>query len=368
MPNQEATALSINDKIMIVGGYGKVGKSIAMFLAPAFPSRIIVAGRDAAKANSAAQEIGSETTGRAIDIFNNNNSSALDGVALVVVCLDQKDTSFVKKCLSSGIHYVDISADYNFLLQVEKLDYLARENDATAILSVGVAPGLTNLLAAHVHKKMKNPERIDIVLELGLGDHHGKTALEWMFDNLDAEYELIEDGQPKKVKSFGQSINVLIPGIKSKQPAYSFNFSDQHVITRTLGLSAAATWIRFENRAATWLVAKFAQAGMAKMLRGKGGRKIALWLLMNFHIGSDICAVAAIAAGRDGKNSGNKTTAIGVVGYKEAQMTAIVASETVRQLLSKTQNFGVFHIEQLIELDPVISALKKEIPTLVVNL
>ena len=189
-------------RILIVGGYGQVGRSIAERLARIFPNRVMVAGRNVYKAKATAAELGYGTEGRAVDIFAADAAAALSDVSLAIVCLDQSDTGFVEQCLSHGTHYIDISADYAFLSEVEKLDDLAKRNGAAAVLSVGVAPGLTNMLAARARERMERTDRIDIVLEFGLGDHHGPAAVEWMFDNLDATYEVKENGQLKPVRSF----------------------------------------------------------------------------------------------------------------------------------------------------------------------
>ena len=39
----------------------------------------------------------------------------LDNVALVIMCLEQKDTTFAQHCLNEGIMYIDITASYTFL-------------------------------------------------------------------------------------------------------------------------------------------------------------------------------------------------------------------------------------------------------------
>lgn len=353
-------------KILIVGGYGQVGLSIAKRLAPSFPNRVIVAGRSLEKARRAASKIAYGTQGRSVDIFGADAAPALDGVRLVLVCLDQTDTRFVEQCLSRGIHYVDISAEYDFLSEVEKLDTSAKQNGATAVLSVGVAPGLTNMLAARALEKMEQVERIDILLEFGLGDHHGQAAVEWMFDNLDAEFEVKEKGRHKSVRSFGEYINIGLPGRRAVRPAYRFNFADQHVIGHTMRVPTVSTWVRFGDRISTWAFAKSSKAGMGRLLRRGWWRKFAVWLFMNVHMGSDICGVAVRATGRT--KDGPKTLTIGLIGHKEGLMTAIVAAETARQLLSGNHAPGVVHSNQAIALDPVVSALSEEMPDLVVAL
>ena len=366
MPSKTTIPPSSGGRILIVGGYGKVGLSIAERLARLFPDRVTLAGRSLDKAMVAAAEIGHGAQGRYLDIFSAEVTNELDGVALVLVCLDQSDTHFVEQCLKHAILYVDISADYSFLSRVEKLDHLARQNGATAVLSVGVAPGLTNMLTARVQKEMEQVERIDILLEFGLGDHHGQAAVEWMFDNLDAEYDVKEDGQFRTVRSFGDRINISLPTQQAARPAYRFNFSDQHVISRSTEVPSVATWIRFKDPFSTWAFAKASQAGLGRLLRRRWWRKIALWLFMKVHIGSDICGVAARATGRT--KDGSETLTFGVIGRKEALMTAIIATETVRQLLSKISTAGVLHSEQVIALAPVITALRKEMSDITVVL
>ncbi|MAN61999.1 MAG: hypothetical protein CMI60_08620 [Parvibaculum sp.] len=351
-------------KILIVGGYGEVGLSIAERLAPRFPRRVVIAGRNPDKAKAAAAEVGHGAEGRALDIFEADSGRALDGVALTVVCLDQTKTRFVEQCLSRGIHYLDISADYTFLSQVEKVDDLARRNGVTALLSVGTAPGLTNLLAARTRDKMDSVDRIDILLEFGLGDHHGRAAVEWMFDNLDASYQVMENGCATPVRSFGDSLGLALAGQDKKRPAYRFNFSDQHVLGRTLNGPSVSTWVRFDDRFSTWLFAVSSRAGLGRLLRRPLWRKLAVWLFMNVHMGSDICGVSVRAIGRTGAASAE--TVVGVTGRKEPLMTAIIAAESVRQMLTESLGPGVLHSDQAIEIDPVVAALRAEYPDLVV--
>ena len=76
--------------------------------------------------------------------------------------------------------------------------------------------------------------------------------------------------------------------------------------------------------------------------------------------------MAVRATGR--AKDGSETLTLGLVGRKEALMTAIVTAETARQLLSMNPEAGVLHSEQTIALDPIVSALKKELPNFVVAL
>ncbi len=343
-----------------------MGRLIADRLAPGFPGRVVLAGRNRAKAQSAAAAIGHGVEGRHIDVLDTKGNHALDEVRLVLSCLDQADTKLVEQCLARGIDYVDISANYEFLLNVAKFDSLAKQENARVLLSVGVAPGLTNMLAARLRSRMESVDRIDILLEIGLGDDHGKAAVEWMFDSFDSEFQVLEAGQLRSVRSFDESMSIRLPGQAAKRSAYRFGFPDQLVIARSLDVPTVSTWVRFDNRMVTWLFAKASRAGLGCLLRLGLLRKLAVWLFMKIHWGSDICGIGVRAMGRS--SGGSQTLILGVIGRREAVMTAIVAAESVRQLLSGRLEPGVYHSDQAIALNPVVSALKNEIPDLVVVL
>lgn len=351
------------NKILIVGGYGRVGQLIAARLAPHFPRQVIIAGRNFSTAQNVADELGYGIEARTADVSTDEMTDILDGVRLVLVCLDQTDTNFVEQCISRHICYIDISADYTFISKVEKLNHSAKVSGATVVLSVGVAPGLTNLLAKRAKEQMGYIERLDIVLEFGGGDHHGQAALNWMFNNLDAEYEVYEHGMARTVRSFRESIRIQIPNQPNKKLAYRFNFSDQYVIRQTLNIPNVSTWLRFDETIMTCLLAKATQAGVSKLFQLLWFRTIVMWLFMNIQMGSEVCGITVQAKGE--ATNGTKILTLSLTGQREALMTAIVATETARQILIQPSPSGVYHIEQVIAFSPIILALQAELPDLV---
>lgn len=352
--------------IVIVGGYGEVGRMISARLSKLFPDRVVVAGRDARKASEVAREIGHGATGCILDVTVATTWGSLENIVLVVVCIDQASVGFVTHCFLHGVHYVDITAHDDFLMRVAAMEDEAAGNGAIGMLSVGVAPGLTNLLADHAVRRMQRVEQLDMLLEIGLGDHHGRAALEWMFDNLCNDFKVFANGNLVTVSSFGERIQMRLPGEKRSRSAYRFNFPDQRIVSRTLNVDTVSTWFRFSDRISTWLLAKAANAGVGHLLRRQPWRKFALWMFDNVSVGRDTCAVSVRATGMDQGKLSSITCAL--IGHGEALMTAIVASETVRQLLGSVPAAGVYHSHQIMELGPVIEALKAEIPDLLVQM
>jgi saccharopine dehydrogenase-like NADP-dependent oxidoreductase len=159
-------------KILILGGYGAVGREAATALVRhASQSVIVVAGRNP----HTAQPL-SGTTSMRVDASNPSDmAEALTGVDAVLMCAERDNARVARACLERGIDYLDVSASHDVLAAIEDLDDVARRHDATAVLSVGLAPGITNLLARHC-VELSPTREVHIGLLLGSGEQHGRGS------------------------------------------------------------------------------------------------------------------------------------------------------------------------------------------------
>lgn len=334
-------------KILVAGGYGQVGRVIAHALSSQFPGQVIVAGRSRTKAEALAIELGHGTQASQIDVWASGMlNEILDDVCLVIMCLDQREIPFVRTCLALGINYIDLSARHDFQKKVESLDTIAKEHGATALLSVGLAPGLSNLLATHAKWQFDDLTHLDIFIMLGLGDVHGHAAIAWLVDNLDAEFFVHDGGVPLKVKSFHESRECHFPGIPEERIAFRFNFSDQHVIPQTLRIPSVSTWLCFDSSFVTRRISMLAKRGLGRLVRLKIFRALTINLLSKLRMGSDICTVMVQAHGQI--NGEQTLREYNVTGHGEAKLTGFVAAEAAKLMMRGGQPKGVFHIEQLV--------------------
>ena len=101
--------MSSGTDILIAGGYGEVGHRLAEDLAREHSGRLIIAGRDQARAVALAASLGNA---RAVRLDVNDPRSveeALAGVAVVVSCVDQKERLLLRAALRRGLAYTDIT-------------------------------------------------------------------------------------------------------------------------------------------------------------------------------------------------------------------------------------------------------------------
>ncbi|MCX5582638.1 saccharopine dehydrogenase family protein [Streptomyces erythrochromogenes] len=307
-----------SDRILVVGGYGAVGATVVSTLDGWFPGRVVVAGRDEGRA----RRLGGVRADAADPEGFRRTLEGLGDVAAVVLCVEPPDTRVARVCLERGVHLVDIGATRRLLDGVADLHDLAAGAGATAVLSVGVAPGLTNLLARRAHEAVGGAERIDLTVLLGAGERHGADAVRWTVEGL---------ARPPA----GAPLRTTLPG-HGRRTAHPFPFSDQHTLPRTLGVGQVTTRLCLDSKPLT-----SALFGLRAAARRPAVRRALTAAFSRVHLGGDGFAVRADA------RRGDLHAAWAVTGRVQSRVTALVAAYVTRELLTGSAPAGVHHIEQL---------------------
>jgi saccharopine dehydrogenase (NAD+, L-lysine-forming) len=339
---------ALRTDIVVVGGYGHVGGSISAQLAEKFPGRVVAAGRSLERAEQFCLSHGGAIRPLRISADERPDMALLAEARLVVMCLDQTNTAFAEACLRAGIHYVDVSANGSFLTALEELNRQEEGPRATAVLSVGLAPGLTNMLAKQAMLDLEQTRAIDVAIMLGLGDQHGKAAIEWTVDSLNADYDVMISGQQHVVSSMTDSRVTDFGKRLGRRSAYRFPFSDQQALPRTLGVPEASTRLCFDSRLSTRLLAALKRLGALKLLKRPRWRELAVAAFGKLRFGTEQFAVKVEASGEfDGAPA---VAGYGISGVREAGFTADFAAAVAEALYAGGEwPEGVFHTEQLFD-------------------
>lgn len=332
------------DAILVIGGYGAVGEVVASTLARRYADRLIIAGRSETRASALASTLGAGVRWRVVDMNAPvDYDKVLADVGYVLMCLDVPDVTFVKQCLQRGIHYVDISAEYPILAAIERFDSLARQHHATAVLSVGLVPGLSNLLARHSLQFIQPIERFDIAIVAGMGEKHGVAGSTWILNHMGdekgtARFQLREPFHQKTV--------------------YRFAFSDQYTLPQTLPIAQAATWLGFDSSLMTRLIGLARLPLLGRWFKWKPIKQLLLNSTQKIHFGTDEFVLSTRAYGSRTGGTGSATYQTWLRGRREALVTGLVAAEVIHRLISGQHPSGVYHIEQLFELQDFLPMLE----------
>jgi saccharopine dehydrogenase-like NADP-dependent oxidoreductase len=129
------------NNILIVGGYGIVGQRLVADLVPDYPGRIVVAGRHIERATQFAGALGHGARGQSIDVDDANSvEGALDGVSLIVSCIDQSEPYVLPAAIAHGLAYTDITPHLMQRQPTEIMRIDAIRSGARIILGAGLVP------------------------------------------------------------------------------------------------------------------------------------------------------------------------------------------------------------------------------------
>ena len=343
----------LKNKILIVGGYGQVGKYVTLELIQKFPDKIIVAGRDLNKANSFAKEYDNSFETIKLDIYELENiATSLNGIKVVIMCLSPKNNDFAKYCIENGIHYIDISPSNDIVKNIEQFGKEAGNKKSTCVLGVGLAPGLSNLLVKNLYQKMDILHEVNISLMLGIGETHGNDGINWLLDNIQSDFFV----RNKKTKPFTKGKKVIFIKNLGKRKAYPFNLADQFIIPKTLKIENVSSYFCYDSRIVTIYVSLLKHMGIFGLLKYRSIYKIistffsvTLHIIQKLKLGSDVYSIKVDAVGI--KQNKRFICNAGIIGNNNSLLTAKIASFVAVKLYMENNSFGVFYLEELFSLE-----------------
>lgn len=321
---------------LVVGGYGAVGQLLCRDLAQhGLP--LVIAGRNPHRGDALAGALGATT--RYLDIAD--RTSWFDGVrdiARVVMCIDQPGPDFVAFLCDRGIDYIDLTASDVFFRRLETL----RPSRSAVLLSVGLAPGLTNMLARHLAAGFDRVTRLDIGLLFGLGDRHGAAGLDWMAAQI---FDPVRRHDPLR-QDFGPPWG--------RRMAHVVDFSDQHALMRSFPRMLATTRVAFDSRLATAALFHTARWFADNTLV----RTLTRASFSALRFGSRTVNVTLDMHGiRDGIRT---THSARFLAEEESRTTARLASLLIRQFLTQAPRPGVCHTHDLLDPTTFLASLASE--------
>ncbi|MFI6223957.1 NAD-dependent epimerase/dehydratase family protein [Nocardia salmonicida] len=295
--------------VLVVGGYGTVGAHLVRLLRAEGVS-VQVAGRDPARAD------------RVVDLRDSAGvEAAVAGATIVVNCAGTEDVGLARACVGRGIVFVDISATSSYVQALEDVG-------GPVVLGVGLAPGLTTLLAVDALTLRSGP--VDIMTGLGSGETHGPAATAWTYRLLGQRFP---DADGTSIRNFTGRQRFPTPDHAGYRPfpALRADFADQHRLTREFGVPVR-TYLRLDSRLATLGLAALTWAPVLQSLAPA-------------HMPGSSDRWVALARAADGSIRSAS-------GRGQSLATAVVAAITVRALIQTPVSAPTW-IHQLLALDDI---------------
>lgn len=249
-------------RTLVVGGTGAIGHHVAQLLADT-GHNVLVSSRDGDRATATARQI-PDASPVVVDTTDDQIELPRD-VSLVVDCTGTPQTAVARATAAAGADLIDISATTTHLSAIAELDQIFVEARSTAITGVGLAPGLSTLLANAVHDPQR-PERITINGILDTRDQHGPGSAAFTMGKIGTDFPDPTTAAP--IHNFTELRRPNLPAGFGKLFVARADFPDQQTLTRDLGVPVTTNY-GFTSTATTLAVAAATRIPGAGTLLGR---------------------------------------------------------------------------------------------------
>ncbi len=344
-------------EILIVGGYGTVGRRIAVDLAPDYPDRIVVAGRSLEEARQLAAQLGHGVRARRVDVDDPASIEAtLEGVGVVVSCIDQREPHLLRAAIAHGLAYTDITPHLMQRRPTEAMKAEAVQTGARILLGAGLAPGISNMLARLGADRVGAVESVVSNILLSVGDVYGPASRSYIVEEIALPYFVLVDGRQQPVRALVGAARVPFPSPIGWRTAYLFPFSDQVFFPETLGARTAFARLTLNPAWLGGLMSALVRLRVPALMRRRAGAQERFDRLMGWlqgkYTGLDWYSVVMEVRGSCG------FVRASLIGRVQAAGTAIGAAALTRALVEgEVERPGICFAEQVVPPGPFFERL-----------
>jgi saccharopine dehydrogenase (NAD+, L-lysine-forming) len=342
------TADRDGNDILVVGGYGEVGRRIGQILEEAHPGRVVVAGRHPERA------VGLRA--RRLDVDDPSSiDAALGGIAVVVVCVRQIEPHLLAAAVRRGIAYTSTAPPWMSWPALAPLHDEAQRTGARIIVAAGLEPGISSVLARFGADRLPAVDAVETALVLGVGDAYGPNSLVFLFEELAERYSLLVDGTSRPARAFGSAARVTFPAPIGSRRVYTMPFRDQLYYPMTLGARTSIARLGLDPPWLGTVMAALARLGAGAWSRRGNARgvlhRIVGWLRRRH---ADRRRFALLVEVRGGGRIVRST----LLGAVQAQATAVGTAAIAEALYrGEVTRPGVWLAEQVIAPAPFLARL-----------
>jgi len=191
-------------KVVVLGGAGAMGQVIVLDLAES-PSvdQVVIADFNKDKAEELAKTVGSAKVSAAFADLNDAKGlvNVLRGANIVINSTPYYfNVRVMEAALDAGCHYMDLGGLFHVTREQLKLHDRFQHKNLLAVLGMGAAPGMTNVMAAAAAEQLDTVDSIDIVvgaIDFVEVDHPlaPPYALDTILDEYTKEPMVFQDGE-----------------------------------------------------------------------------------------------------------------------------------------------------------------------------
>lgn len=220
--------------ILVIGGAGAMGQVIVRDLLESGSNlAVVIADFDEARAKQMAASLGkSNKDAKVSGVFTDITRQEVMVRSMTDAKIDlvinstpyYHNVNVMEACLTAGCHYIDLGGLFHVSKEQLKLDQRFKDAGLTAVLGMGAAPGMTNIMAAEGQKELEKVDSIDIYvgsIDNTVFDHPFPTpySIETLIDEYTLSPMVFEGDDYKSLAPLSGAVKVDFPQPVGEQEA-----------------------------------------------------------------------------------------------------------------------------------------------------
>ena len=220
----------MTDRILILGGRGRIGSSVARDLATHTQGEITITGRSPATANNVSLPLGGRVKFLVLDLAEVDKlREAIANFNLVIHCagpFHYRDTHVLETCIDQGVNYVDVSDHRSYTSKALTLHQKAATAGITAIINTGIFPGISNSMVRQGVEQFDLPEKIHLSYLVSGSGGAGITVMKTTFLGLQYPFTAWIDGKWQLIQPYTDREAINFPSPYGCSGVYWFDMPE----------------------------------------------------------------------------------------------------------------------------------------------
>ncbi|WP_160138623.1 saccharopine dehydrogenase [Chryseobacterium sp. c4a] len=235
--------------ILIIGGNGLVGKTIARILQTRNPHlNIFIGGR---KGGNKGRDLKINVTDPStFQVIKDQN------INLIILSVNDKSDHILKYAIANHIDYLDITKPTPALVKAYNITEKSEINSRIVFSSGwmgGIVPGLANTLS-------ENPDDIKgvkLFVYYSVKDLAGESSAHFMAENVAVPFHDYKNDRPHSIRHFLDTETFDFSFGIGKRSAYNFDVPDLYILNRTERIPNVSVKMTYSSKWITWLLGSF---------------------------------------------------------------------------------------------------------------
>lgn len=235
--------------ILIIGGNGLVGKTIARILQVRNPNlNIFIGGRKGGSTNKSLK----------IDVTDPDSFQTITDhkISLIILSVNDKSEHVLKFAIKHHIDYLDITKPTPDLVKAYDIAGKSDINSRIVFGSGwmgGIVPGLVNVIS----KESDDIHSVKVFVYYSVKDLAGESSAHFMAENVAVPFYDYKNDKPSSIRHFLNTESFDFSFGIGKRKAYNFDVPDLYILNKVERIPNVSVKMTYNSRLITWLLGSF---------------------------------------------------------------------------------------------------------------